>query len=192
MVLPTGTITFANLQTEYGGANPVGLNEYYANGIQVPIGATGIPTSGAINLNTFRGKNIAPNYVTSGIYTVSNKFGTFTYYGWLPDLAGSINDSGVVYPIYTPKFGSGSVPVTWYSCFFLGSNLSIEVDGDFRSSGPDFFRVGTQVIARTSFTRNFASGRTTLQYSTSNPFGTTVNRRVRVSNYYTAYGEAPG
>jgi hypothetical protein len=195
MVLPTGSITLANLQTEYGGSNPVGMNEYYADGVQVPIGATSIPTSGAINMNTFRGKNIAPNYVNSGVYTYSGKFGaTYNYFGWLPSFMGSINDSGVIYPISTPKFGNSTVPITWYHCYYSDqvSTLSIQVNGDFRSSGPDFFRVGTQVIARTSFSRSFASSRTTLTYGTSNPFGTTASRRVRVSNYYTAYGESPG
>jgi hypothetical protein len=195
MVLPTGSITLANLQTEYGGSNPVGFNEYYADGTYVPIGATSIPTSGAINLNTFRGKNIAPNYVNNGVYTYSIKFGgTANYFGWLPSYMGSMNDVNVQYPIYTPKYGNGTVTIQWYHCYYADqySQLSIQCAGDFRSSGPDYFRVGTQVIARTSFTRSFASGKTTMTYGTTNPFGTTASRRVRVTNYYTAYGESPG
>ena len=191
MVLPTGTITLANLQTEYGGANPIGFNEYYADGTYVPIGATSIPASGAINLDTFRGKNIAPNYINSGVYTFTNKFGTGTYYGWLPGTVGSINDANVQYP-YTSKFGTSIGTYLWYQCYHLYGSLTLQVQGDLRSSGPDNFRIGNQVIARTLFARSFASGRTTLTYTTSNPFGETADRRVRVSNYFSIYGESAG
>jgi hypothetical protein len=195
MTLPTGTITFSNLQTEYGGSNPISLSEYYSDGTYVPIGATSIPASGAIDMNTFRGKNIAPNYVNNGVYTYGGKFGmTYYYYGWLPSYMGSMNDVNVQYPIYTPKFGNGTVTIQWHHCYYdtQTSTLTIQCTGDFRSSGPDYFRVGTQVIARTSFTRTYSNPRTTLNYGTSNPFGTTASRRVRVTNYYTAYGESPG
>jgi len=37
MALPTsGPMSLISLQTEYGGANPVGLMEYYRNGLYVP------------------------------------------------------------------------------------------------------------------------------------------------------------
>ncbi len=55
MVLQSsGAISLANLQTEFGGANPIGLNEYYTSGYA--SGVTGIPTSGQISLNQFYGK----------------------------------------------------------------------------------------------------------------------------------------
>lgn len=58
MAIPaSGQVTLAALQAEYGGTNPVSLNEYYRGGPNVPIG-TGtatIPSSGAISLNNFRG-----------------------------------------------------------------------------------------------------------------------------------------
>lgn len=61
MVLPsTGAISLANIQTEFGGANPIGLNEYYLNSVYGYVsgtGATGIPTTGAISLLQFYGKS---------------------------------------------------------------------------------------------------------------------------------------
>jgi hypothetical protein len=37
MALQTsGAISFSQMQTEFGGANPIGLNEYYKNGSYVP------------------------------------------------------------------------------------------------------------------------------------------------------------
>jgi hypothetical protein len=56
MAMPSsGTITFAQLQTEFGGSNPIGINEYYRGGGLVPdIAANaGVPTSGAISLSNF-------------------------------------------------------------------------------------------------------------------------------------------
>ena len=57
MALQTsGAISFANIQTEFGGSNPISLSEYYGGGTYVPAGANpGIATSGAINMNSFYG-----------------------------------------------------------------------------------------------------------------------------------------
>jgi hypothetical protein len=59
MALPlSGVITLSDLQTEFGGTNPIGLNEYYRGGILVPNGPpqnAAIPTSGAISLSNFYG-----------------------------------------------------------------------------------------------------------------------------------------
>ncbi len=60
MALPTsGAISLADLQTEFGGVNPIGFNEYYAGGGLVPPGSTGVlgalPTNGALPMNIFYG-----------------------------------------------------------------------------------------------------------------------------------------
>lgn len=199
MVLSTGTITMSDLQTEYGGSNPISLSEYYADGTYVPIGADSIPSSSTISLNIFRGKNLAPNYITTGIYTYTIKYGiTYYYYGWLPSSMGSINNNALQYyyfyynkyGVYTYTYGS----YTWGYCYYdtLSALLQIRVDNvNITSGGPDYFRVGTQVIARTAFTRTYTSPYTYLSYSTTNPFPAS-GKRVRVSNYYTSGGELPG
>lgn len=49
MALQTsGQITLADIQTEFGGSNPIGINEYYG-------AAAGVPTSGQITLADFYG-----------------------------------------------------------------------------------------------------------------------------------------
>ncbi len=56
MPMPSsGTITFAQLQTEFGGSNPISLNEYYRGGAYVPniTANNAVPTSGAISLSNF-------------------------------------------------------------------------------------------------------------------------------------------
>ena len=58
MVLQTsGTITLNDIQTEFGGSNPIEISEYYRGGGLVPDTAanSGIPTSGAITLSDFYG-----------------------------------------------------------------------------------------------------------------------------------------
>ena len=64
MTLSTaGLISFADVQTEFGGANPIGLDEYYGK-------ATGVQATGAISLSDFRGTSYAwsPNIVTATGY----------------------------------------------------------------------------------------------------------------------------
>jgi hypothetical protein len=84
----TGAISFANIQVEFGGANPISLNEYYLNGAYTTgTGAAGIPTSGAISLNNFYGKSkvIVPAGpaipVTTGLYARYTGDGPFTKTG---------------------------------------------------------------------------------------------------------------
>jgi len=46
-------IDVEDLQTEFGGSNPIGIDEYYAGGLYVPSDIVGIPTAGAIGLSDF-------------------------------------------------------------------------------------------------------------------------------------------
>jgi len=56
MALPSsGQITMAQIQTEFGGSNPINLNEYYRGGSYVTDNNTNVPTSGQITMNNFYG-----------------------------------------------------------------------------------------------------------------------------------------
>ena len=58
MALPgSGVLTLADIQTEFGGTNPISLSEYYRGGGLVPDSSlnTGVPTSGAISVSDFYG-----------------------------------------------------------------------------------------------------------------------------------------
>lgn len=60
MALQTsGPISLANIQTEFGGSNPISLSEYYAGGTYVGAGTSGtngaVPSSGTISLSKFYG-----------------------------------------------------------------------------------------------------------------------------------------
>lgn len=84
MTTPTGTITMTDIQTEFGGANPISLNEYYAGGSYVPAGlAPGVPTSGTISMDNLRGKAKASyGTLSPGVSTVvEGNSVTFTWSG---------------------------------------------------------------------------------------------------------------
>jgi len=65
MTLPVypNSINLSNIQTEFGGSNPISLSEYYAGGSYVASGtigypggnATNIPSSGQISFDNFHG-----------------------------------------------------------------------------------------------------------------------------------------
>lgn len=62
MALPgSGAISWSQIQTEFGGSNPININEYY--GV-----ATGIPTSGTISASHFHGASAA-TYLSLGAFS---------------------------------------------------------------------------------------------------------------------------
>jgi hypothetical protein len=71
MALPTsGSLTLEQIQTEFGGSNPISLNEYYAGGANVPAGTSGtngaVPSSGTISISNFYGtQKVAPTFTFS-------------------------------------------------------------------------------------------------------------------------------
>ena len=79
MALPSsGPLTLANIQTEFGGSNPISLSEYYAGGAYVGAGTSGtygaVPSSGTISIQNFYGTSSGPPpgqqaYTSAGTYT---------------------------------------------------------------------------------------------------------------------------
>ena len=58
MAVPSTNVTFASIQTEFGGSNPIALSEYYSGGSNVPATSPApngpIPSSGQISVGQFR------------------------------------------------------------------------------------------------------------------------------------------
>lgn len=80
MVLPTGTISFNDIQNEFGGSNPISLNEYYYssdNSSKYAYGVTAVPASGQISMSSYRGvsKQSVPAEITysAGVSTYVNE-----------------------------------------------------------------------------------------------------------------------
>ena len=77
MAIPSsGAISLTTVQTEFGGSNPIGLNEYYAGGGLVPAGTTGtygaVPSSGAISLRNFYGTSSVLYFFSQLVNATSN------------------------------------------------------------------------------------------------------------------------
>lgn len=51
----SGGISLSDIQTEFGGTNPISMSEYYRGGSFVTDNNTGVPTSGAIDMGDFYG-----------------------------------------------------------------------------------------------------------------------------------------
>lgn len=99
MAVPTGTVTLADIQQEFGGTEPISLDEYYRGGTYVPDGAGTalIPTSGPISMNNFRGasKTVTITYAIIG--------------GGGGGGAGRDDDGGAGYGLYATSGGASSI-----------------------------------------------------------------------------------
>ena len=80
MAIPaSGPLALTCIQTEFGGTNPIGLNEYYAGGAYVPAGTSGtygaVPSSGTISVQNF--------YGTTAVVPAEYVFGSAGSYTWV-------------------------------------------------------------------------------------------------------------
>ena len=112
MALPTTSLSFSALQTEFGGSNPISLSEYKRGGTYVPSGTTSaygtIPTTNSnIALGLFRGTqkttpdviSIANDYIAAdSVYESDLDFNTATY---------GIRSNGTIDATYTSNGGYG-------------------------------------------------------------------------------------
>ena len=82
-VVASGPISFSDIQTEFGGANPIGIDEYYQNAnLSYTSGVAGIPNAGAIiSIDMFYSKS-KPAPPSSVEYMLSGNIG------------GNMNESG--------------------------------------------------------------------------------------------------
>ena len=115
MALPTTSLSFSALQTEFGGSNPISLSEYVRGGAYVPSGTTSaygtIPTSNSnIALGLFRGtSDFVPGsttFTSSGTFTVPSGYTTLTIEVWGAGGEGGTNTSGP----YSASNSSGPTP----------------------------------------------------------------------------------
>lgn len=111
----SGAIKLSEIQSEFGGANPVSLSEYYSGGSFVPAGTSGVPSSGAISVGGFYGAsnqysfNIASDTLNADIRALAISDG---WDGQTP-LVANINSSVTLYSNNTSIGGavvSGSFP----------------------------------------------------------------------------------
>lgn len=111
----SGTISLANVQSEFGGSNPISISEYYRGGAEVPNVSinNSIPTSGAISLSNFYGgTNLLP--FVSGTHYVSNGSATSSltsgHGSWsLHNTVWDFGHSGYIWTFTVGSLGTGSL-----------------------------------------------------------------------------------
>jgi len=132
MTLQTsGNITFADIQTEFGGSNPIEFGEYYSGGAYVPpftygTGAFPVPSSGTLNIADFYGtsKNVtitlSNQTITAGTNSPATAITTF-----------KIAQNGKVYQITSGIFGGTTETEleTWCSPIQAAPGFQIQVSG---------------------------------------------------------------
>ena len=106
MSIPTsGQLKFSDLQTEFGGSNPISLGEYYAGGGYVSSGTAGtsgsIPVSGnPLNLGKFYG-SAAAGLLWGSRFLRPGNYGTDFYIRYLNSrffiCGGDQNKSAITY-----------------------------------------------------------------------------------------------
>ena len=99
MTTPTGTIGLSDVQTEFGGTNPIEIAEYYAGGSFVPATVSGVPSSGTISLDNLRGKT---KIIYAISLSISPSTGTYPYTStvtWTSNLpVGGYVNLNITYP----------------------------------------------------------------------------------------------
>lgn len=119
MALPSsGVIRLTDIQTEFGGSNPIGLDEYYRNGSYVSSNNTNVPTSGAISLSNFYNSYFLVTIPNSGSQTNYYNLTGYSYanpavISWTKS-GTTLNWSVTSYTTYcgSAKTGSGSASIT--------------------------------------------------------------------------------
>lgn len=106
MPLPTsGPLSLSDIQGEFGGSNPISLNEYYAGGGLVPAGTSGtngaVPSSGTISISNFYGTSNVVISITDQNISDFDASAAYAYY--------ILTSSGLV---QSSTQGGGTSPTT--------------------------------------------------------------------------------
>jgi hypothetical protein len=177
MTLPTsGPLTLSDIQTEFGGSNPIGLGEYYAGGGLVPAGTTGtngaVPSSGAISLNSFYGTSnvrFFDNAFTQEVAYTSGGTPLTGYYGdiysitsdgsnyiWVSGVytVRNISGSGVLSYQYMTKYSAGNGAIEWQKYFTVsGASVSSGAGLAADSSGNLYYGINTNLTSPTGIAK---------------------------------------
>ena len=98
-IVSSGQVAFSDIQTEFGGSNPISLSEYYSGG----LGPAAVPSSGEITISDF--------YGTSSVLFTSGWLATTTSYSYPVNITTSTLDGGPLGNFSSP-YGSGNVAIS--------------------------------------------------------------------------------
>lgn len=163
MAIPaSGPLSLSDIQTEFGGTNPISLNEYYAGGGLVPAGTTGtygaVPSSGAISIQNF--------YGTTAFTAVFNNAENIQLEarassGQRPDVQATytINTDATCTKFGNPDLFPGFGPTAWGTPTggTPGNNFEVRLDvTTISSQGTSYLRFAGVDVTITGFTPWYA------------------------------------
>ena len=120
-------ISMVDVQTEFGGSNPISLSEYYKGGTYVPSSITAsIPVSGAIDMSIFRGVTKMPPNLSDYLNLGSFQATTWNF-SWQEVIGGNRNN-------------------TVYGTFSVGSQGYPLICNIYDAGGGDEFYTGASVV----------------------------------------------
>lgn len=178
----SGAISLNDVQTEFGGSNPIGINEYYRGGSNVPDTSANslIPTSGTIQLDDFYEGDSTP----APTYSVSPSSFSVNEGSSLDFTLTTSNVSGTVY--WTISHGttasadfsatSGSVTVSSNS-----TTITVTITADSTTEGSETFALQIRT-GSTSGTVVATSGTVTISDTST---GSSYTPVIPTTNLYT-------
>lgn len=135
MAIPgTGTVSFSDLQTEFGGENPISISEYYRGGDYTTDNNTDVPVSGVISVSDFYGAELlvagSVTFSTSGSYSWTIPSGitsvTVTVTGGSGGGASGYYTYNAKFNTYTAQFGGdGGGGATAVNTFSVSSGNTL-------------------------------------------------------------------
>jgi hypothetical protein len=186
MPLPaSGAISLNDIQATMGGSNPIGLDEYYRGGANVPniTQNNAIPTSGQISLSNFYntyGRLSTSHTITIGSQTYTVSKTNYTDYGY--------RTTDVSYGSLSPTTFSNSLGTTTIKNIYwedFDDELFFTLNRD-TNTDLNFYEI---VVGSTTFTRSsatFTDLGTDGQWKwigVGNPVGTSGTQTLTVRTY---------
>tara|TARA_R100000231_G_scaffold99610_1_gene74223 strand:+ start:204 stop:830 length:627 start_codon:yes stop_codon:yes gene_type:complete len=176
----SGAISLSQIQTEFGGSNPISMNEYYVGGANVSsnIGAfnpNGIPSSGSIAFNDFYGASGCAETWSATVNPAArtapyNDGAGSEYWGYYGSLQATITDTtpdnGTVlsgatitkmfHGRYTIDLGKAGTSITHNTQFEISGVTSSNINTD--TEAFDQLSYGSYVKLRSAATYTNAGG----------------------------------
>jgi len=177
VALPTsGAISFTQLQTEYGGVNPIEITEYYG-------AAYGVPTGGQISMSNFYGASVLDTQTVTVGRLAPGGYNTeqFGYQAYVYNF-GSISDGTINWA--AGEFCRGIFWATGSDTVTINVQSSTATNSN---SGFNAMVINGQTFLRTNASYNFLDSGTnsnrgwTWSNVTTNPFGTTIGATKTVT-----------
>lgn len=201
MAIPSsGPLAMTDIQTEFGGSNPISLNEYYAGGTYVPAGTSGtygaVPSSGTISIQNFYGTSNVTQWLTTVQYT-PNTSSLLNMSGLAIDSAKNVYVGGIARQSgdkgWIAKFNSAGA-LQWQYLYTLsgGESTVYQMTSD---SSDNIYSIGTLAVSDTNLSIIKYNSSGTIQWQKSLGDGQTeTGQSVAVAssgNIYTNGYAAP-